>query len=49
LREYFGGFAHKPETTYGTVNASICERFIPNFKSPNAVDLITGSPFPDSP
>ena len=48
LREYFGGFAHKPETTYGTVNASICERFIPDFKSPNAVDLIAGSPFPDS-
>jgi HD domain len=48
LREYFGGFAHKPETTYGTVNASICERFIPGFKSPNAVDLIAGSPFPDS-
>ena len=48
LQEYFGGFAHKPGTTYGTVNASICERFIPDFKSPNAVDLIAGSPFPDS-
>src|SRR4029450_7766445 len=48
LQEYFGGFAHKPDTTYGTVNASICERFIPDFKSPNAVDLIAGSPFPDS-
>jgi hypothetical protein len=30
------------------VNASICERFIPDFKSPNAVDLMAGSPFPDS-
>ena len=49
LQAYFDGFAHKPGTTYGTVNASICERFIPNFKSPNACDLITGSPFPDSP
>jgi hypothetical protein len=48
LRAYFDGFAHKPGTTYGTVNASICERFIPDFKSPNACDLITGSPFPDS-
>src|SRR5690349_19662406 len=36
LREYFAGFAHKPHTTYGTVNAGICERFI------------AGSPFPDS-
>ena len=48
VREYFAGFAHKPATTYGTVNASICERFIPGFKSPNACDLIADSPFPDS-
>jgi hypothetical protein len=48
LQEYFAGFAHKPSTTYGTVNASICERFIPGYKSPNAVDVMAGSPFPDS-
>ena len=48
LQEYFAGFAHKPGTTYGTVNQSICERFIPDFKSPNTVDLMLGSPFPDS-
>jgi hypothetical protein len=48
LQEYFGGFAHKPATTFGTVNASICERFIPDFKSPNTVDLMLGSPFADS-
>jgi putative nucleotidyltransferase with HDIG domain len=48
LRAYFDGFAHKPATTYGTVNASICERFMPEFRSPNACDLIAASPFPDS-
>jgi len=48
IQAYFAGFAHKPGTTYGTVNASICERFIPGYKSPNAVDLIAASPFPDS-
>ena len=48
IQEYFAGFAHKPATTYGTVNAGICERFIPGFKSPNACDLIAASPFPDS-
>jgi hypothetical protein len=48
IKAYFAGFAHKPGTTYGTVNASICERFIPGYKSPNAVDLIAASPFPDS-
>lgn len=48
IQEYFAGFAHKPETTYGTVNAGICERFIPGFKSPDASDLIAASPFLDS-
>jgi hypothetical protein len=48
IETYFAGFAHKPETTYGTVNAGFCERFIPGFKSPNACDLIAASPFPDS-
>ncbi len=49
IQEYFAGFAHKPATTYGTVNAGVCERFIPGFRSPNACDLIACSPFPDSP
>lgn len=48
IQQYFAGFAHKPATTYGTVNAAFCERFIPGYKSPNAVDLIAASPFPDS-
>ncbi|TPJ50969.1 HD domain-containing protein [Mesorhizobium sp. B2-7-1] len=48
VREYFAGFAHKPATTYGTVNAAFCERFIRGFKSPNACDLIAASPFPDT-
>jgi hypothetical protein len=48
LKEYFGGFAHKPGTTYGTVNSGIVECFMPGYKSPNACDLIAASPFPDS-
>ena len=48
IQAYFAGFAHKPGTTYGTVNAGICERFIPGYKSPNAVDSMAASPFPDS-
>lgn len=47
VREYVAGFAHKPATTYGTVNAAFCERFIPGFESPNGVDLIAASPFAD--
>jgi hypothetical protein len=48
IQEYFAGFAHKPATTYGTVNAGVCERFIPGYKNPNACDLIAASPFTDS-
>jgi hypothetical protein len=48
IQEYFAGFAHKPATTYGTVNSGVCERFIPGYQSPNACDLIAASPFPDS-
>ena len=48
VEEYFRGFAHKPETTYGTVNAVFCERFIPGFKSLNACDLIAASPLLDA-
>ena len=48
LQAYFGGFAHKPDTTFGTFNADIVEHLMPGYKSPNAVDFMTGSPFPDS-
>lgn len=48
IQAYFAGFAHKPGTTYGTVNSGVCERFIPGYTPPNACDLIAASPFPDS-
>jgi HD domain len=48
LQAYFAGFAYKPGTTYGTVNAGTCERYIPGYRSPNASDLMAASPFPDS-
>ena len=48
IQAYFRGFAHKPGTTYGTVNAGVIERYIPGYRFPNACDLIASSPFPDS-
>jgi HD domain len=48
IQAYFAGFAHKPGTTYGTVNAGVCERYIPGYRTPKACDLIAASPFPDS-
>jgi len=48
VKSFFGGFAHKPASTWGTVKADVCERFIPDYKSPNFCDLIANSPFPNS-
>lgn len=49
VRAFFGGFAHKPHTSFGNVKADVCERFIPGYKSPDFCDLIARSPFADSP
>ena len=49
VKAFFGGFAHKPGSTWGTVKADVCERYIPGYKSPNFCDLIANSPFPNSP
>jgi hypothetical protein len=48
VKSFFGGFAHKPASTWGTVKADVCERFIAGYKSPNFCDLIRNSPFPNS-
>jgi len=48
VKAFFRGFAHKPSSTWGTVKADVCERFIPGYKSPNFCDLIANSPFPNS-
>lgn len=45
---FFGGFAHKPASTWATVMAGVCERFIPDYRSPNHCDIIARSPFPNS-
>lgn len=43
----FRGVAHKPDSTYGTVSSGLCERFLPGYRSPNIVDRMEASPFPD--
>jgi HD domain len=44
---FFGGFAHKPGSTWGTVMADVCEQYIPGYKSPSLCDLIANFAFPD--
>jgi hypothetical protein len=45
---FLGGFAHKPGSTWGTVMAHVCERYIPAYASPNLCNLIDNFTFPDS-
>ena len=46
---FFDGFAHKPGSTWGTVMAHVCERYSPDYKSPNLCDLIDNFTFPGTP
>ncbi|RZL74306.1 MAG: HD domain-containing protein [Rhodococcus sp. (in: high G+C Gram-positive bacteria)] len=46
LRAFVDGLSHRPDTTYGTVNADVLEHFIPGFRRTSMVDRITGSVWP---
>ncbi|MFD2571931.1 HD domain-containing protein [Spirosoma soli] len=42
---FFGGFAHKTETTFGNIKADVCAYMIPNFHRKNFCDCILHSPW----
>lgn len=44
IQEFSDGFAYRPETTFGTINADILERTQPGFRRPNLCDLIAANP-----
>jgi hypothetical protein len=41
------GMKHRPQTTYGTMNADVLRHFDPDFKPRNMVDAIHNSPWPE--
>jgi hypothetical protein len=41
------GMKHRPETTFGTMNADVLRHFDPNFAPRNMVDAIYNSPWPE--
>ena len=43
LQAFVDGLAHRPDTTYGTVNADILEHFVPGFRRGSMVERITAS------
>jgi hypothetical protein len=46
LQAFTDGMARKPETTFGTVNADVLERFAPGFRRANFVNIIENSAWP---
>jgi hypothetical protein len=46
LQAFVDGLSHRPDTTYGTVNADVLEHFVPGFRRTSMVDRITGSAWP---
>ena len=45
LQAFAEGFGPRPESTFGTVNADVLERFVPGFERANFVDIIENSPW----
>ena len=46
LRACVDGLKHRPDTTNGTVNSDVLERFVPGFQRTTTVERIAGSPWP---
>lgn len=46
IRTFHEGLKHRPDTTYGTINADILEHFEPGFRRGSMVERITGSAWP---
>jgi len=42
---FYEGFKHKPDTTYGNINADICACMMPDFQRKNFCDAILHSPW----
>jgi hypothetical protein len=44
VQAFSDGFAHKPATTFGTMNTDVLERTLPGYRRPNFCDLIAANP-----
>ncbi len=47
LGAFTEGFRHRPQTTFGTVNADVLEHFVPGFRRTDFVDVIQNSDWPE--
>ncbi|WP_344629849.1 HD domain-containing protein [Streptomyces glaucosporus] len=47
LQAFTDGFKHRPDTTFGTVNADVLEHFVPGFRRTDFVEVIRNSAWPE--
>ncbi|GAA1521520.1 HD domain-containing protein [Kribbella lupini] len=47
LQAFTDGFKHRPDTTFGTVNADVLEHFVPGYRHIDFVDVIQNSTWPE--
>ncbi|WP_192830022.1 HD domain-containing protein [Mycobacterium sp. UM_Kg1] len=47
LAAFYHGMQHRPETTFGTMNADVLAHFDPTFARGDLVDAVINSPWPD--
>ncbi|MFE4666418.1 HD domain-containing protein [Streptomyces sp. NPDC056716] len=47
LQTFTDGFRHRPDTTFGTVNADVLEHFVPGYRHLDFVDVIQNSAWPE--
>jgi hypothetical protein len=47
LRAFFDGFEHRPQSTFGTVNADVLEHFVPGSRPADFVTVIRDSAWPE--
>ncbi|MFI6347785.1 HD domain-containing protein [Streptomyces sp. NPDC050560] len=47
LQAFTEGFRHRPDSTFGTVNADVLEHFVPGFRRGDFVDVIQNSAWPE--
>lgn len=47
LAAFTEGFRHRPDSTFGTVNADVLEHFVPGFRRTDFVEVIQGSAWPE--
>ncbi|MET8146275.1 HD domain-containing protein [Sphaerisporangium sp. NPDC005288] len=47
LQAFTDGFKHRPDTTFGTVNADVLEHYVPGFRHIDFVEVILKSDWPE--